>query len=955
DDLHWADETTLLLLQYMVRNLDRDRILLVGTYRDMELERTHPLSETIAALRRGTRFDRVLLRGMHRDEVGELIATASGQPPPDNFIDAVHEVSEGNPFFVAEILRNLVESGAIREEDGRYVGEPEEVLANLPEGVREVVGRRLDRLSDDTNKLLAVGSAMPGGFTLEVTALVAGFDLDRALDLLDEALDALVLTERSDAPGVYEFNHALIRQSLYGELSTPRRVRMHQRIGEALEERFANHVDAHLPELAYHFFQAAPGGNRAKAKDFAVRAGDRALESAAYEEAVRYFDMALQVVDLDDAVDPSERGEVLLRLLDAGFLAGSSEADVIEQTLTEVLDCARRADDTDLFTRVVLKVGFRRYGGSYHRDDYFELILLEALDRVDEGDHFTRAEIFSALVRQLFIHDVDTAAGFAQKAMSEAGASGDPGAQTRAMHAATVTMLPGTEEVEYRERLLALAEKADDIEMQFTAATSLHMSCLHAGRRQEMDAAIEKLRVAVVRLRSLRFEAGLGSIEAMVMAIDGRFADAEAQLLATLDLGRRMDSELAIANTGIGLYQVYRELGRLGELLSATRRAAGGADALASWRAGLISLLTEVGSTDEAAALLADFDLTTIPDDVVRLYTLCALAESAARVRDTAMATRLRSLLDEHGGTHVSIAGIAYWGATDRYIGLLDHALGEFDAAVDRHRRALAQHEAFRAPSWVARSQLDLARSLIDGGAEGDRLEARRLLDASLSAAQSLGAARLVEEALTEKLAMQGLAGSDPGTSIDLVAAAVEADRNNLTEAASADGRVTVAFSDIEGYTALTERVGDERSQEILHAHNDVIRGALAAHGGNEVKSQGDGFMVVFDRPGDAIRWAVDVHQQMATRAFGDDVDALRVRIGMHEGAVITENEDFYGRTVILAARVGARAAGGTTLVTDHLRSLLDDDVNSFGPPLDVELKGLSGTHRLHPVTDCRW
>ena len=324
DDLHWADEPTLLLLQYLARNIERDRILVIGTYRDMELDRTHPLSETIAVLRRGDLMERVLLRGLLREEVAALIEATGGQPPPETFVDAVYEVSEGNPFFVAEILRNLVESGAIRVEDGRYVGDPESIAANLPEGVREVVGRRLDRLSEEANALLSVGSAMPGGFDLDICASVAGFDIDRALDLLDEALAAAVLTERTVAPGTYEFNHALIRQALYGELSTPRRVRMHQRIGEAIEAKHADRLDPHLTELAYHFFQAAPGGEAERARAYARRAGDRAIEAAAYEEAARYFDMVLQVIDLDDQADPSERGDVLVRLLEATVARGNT-------------------------------------------------------------------------------------------------------------------------------------------------------------------------------------------------------------------------------------------------------------------------------------------------------------------------------------------------------------------------------------------------------------------------------------------------------------------------------------------------------------------------------------------------------------------------------------------------------------------------------------------------------
>ncbi len=485
DDLHWADEPTLLLLQYLARNIGRDRILVIGTYRDMELDRTHPLSDTIAVLRRGDLMERVLLRGLVREEVAALIEATGGQPPPEAFVDAVYEVSEGNPFFVAEILRNLVESGAIRVEDGRYVGDPESIAANLPEGVREVVGRRLDRLSEEANALLSVGSAMPGGFDLDICASVAGFDIDKALDLLDEALAAAVLTERTAAAGTYEFNHALIRQALYGELSTPRRVRMHQRIGEAIEAKHADRLDPHLTELAYHFFQAAPAGETERARAYARGAGDRAIEAAAYEEAARYFDMVLQVIDLDEEADPAERGDILVRLLEATELAATRSGESRERLLDQAVACARLADDPGLFTRAVITVGRRSFGGSERADTHLIGLLREAIGRVAADDHATRADLASCLTRQLFIHDLAAAGEAAATAMEEAEASGDAAVRARAMHAATVGVLPGSEGTEFVEQLRALAEEAGDLEAQYTAVTSLLFRHLIEGRRVE--------------------------------------------------------------------------------------------------------------------------------------------------------------------------------------------------------------------------------------------------------------------------------------------------------------------------------------------------------------------------------------------------------------------------------------------------------------------------------------
>ena len=222
DDLHWADKPSLLLLSHLARRVRRSRLMLIGTYRDVELERSQQLAETIATLRRERLYERVLLRGLPLEDVKDFIEAVGGQESPGEFATLIFRETEGNPFFVAEILRHLVDTGAIRHEHGSWVGTPESVAENLPEGVREVIGRRLDGLSAGCNAALAVAAAMPGGFSIDVVGDVAGVDEETMLDYLDESLAAHVVRERRERPGTYEFSHALIRQTLYGELSTPR-------------------------------------------------------------------------------------------------------------------------------------------------------------------------------------------------------------------------------------------------------------------------------------------------------------------------------------------------------------------------------------------------------------------------------------------------------------------------------------------------------------------------------------------------------------------------------------------------------------------------------------------------------------------------------------------------------------------------------------------------------------
>ncbi len=358
DDLHWSDKPTLLLLAHLARRVRQSRLLIVGTYRDVELERSHPLAETMSTLRREHLYDRVLLRGLPVEEVRAFIEAVGGQATPDEFADLIFRETEGNPFFVAEILRHLAETGAIRHEGDAWVGTGESIAENLPEGVREVIGRRLDGLSRECNAALTVAAAMPGGFTIDVVGQVADLDEDTMLDVLDEALGAQLVRERRERPGTYEFSHALIRQTLYGELTTPRRIRMHRRLGEALEHWFTDSIDTHLPELAYHAYEAAPGGDVAKAVGYARRAGDRAMEQAAYEEAVRSYEMALQAIDLDTDPDATIRTDLLLALADASERGGDAEA--AHRVSLEAAALARTSNDPVRLARAAVA-----YAGSY--------------------------------------------------------------------------------------------------------------------------------------------------------------------------------------------------------------------------------------------------------------------------------------------------------------------------------------------------------------------------------------------------------------------------------------------------------------------------------------------------------------------------------------------------------------------------------------------------------------
>ncbi len=210
-----------------------------------------------------------------------------------------------------------------------------------------------------------------------------------------------------------------------------------------------------------------------------------------------------------------------------------------------------------------------------------------------------------------------------------------------------------------------------------------------------------------------------------------------------------------------------------------------------------------------------------------------------------------------------------------------------------------------------------------------------------------------MERVLSRKLSLQGIDVSSPQTSIEAVVSAVEAERPNLQPHAAPDGTVTVMFTDIEGSTAMTERLGDRRAQEVLRTHNAIIREQVGANEGFEVKSQGDGFMLAFSSARTALMCAIAIQQNFAIHEKAHPGEPIRVRIGLHTGEAIKEGEDFFGKTVILAARIACEASGGQILVSSLLKALVESSGEfEFGDAQEVELKGLAGVHQ---VSDVKW
>jgi predicted ATPase len=281
EDLHDADRGTLDLLLYLARNLLGARILIIGTYRDVAVDRAHPLSAALTELHRASNVARVQLHGLSADEVHRLLAETSQQTVPRPFAELVQNQTEGNPLFVRETLRFVIDTGLMERRDGalRRVGD-QSLVGRIPEGLRDAVGRRLSRLSESTNRVLSVASVIGREFQFDVLRRVLAPGPDEELEAAVEEASAAAILEEHSAVGaaiMYRFSHAFFRQTLYDEIVAPRRNRLHQQVARALEEIYARRLDEHADELAEHYSFYSDTLNLARAIHYGEVAAKHAL------------------------------------------------------------------------------------------------------------------------------------------------------------------------------------------------------------------------------------------------------------------------------------------------------------------------------------------------------------------------------------------------------------------------------------------------------------------------------------------------------------------------------------------------------------------------------------------------------------------------------------------------------------------------------------------------------
>lgn len=761
DDLHWADTSSVLALRFLAGELDHGRLLVVGAYRDLEIDHGHhPLVSAIGDLARVAR--RLPLSGLTPAEVARYIAVTIGREPEPDVVGTVSRQTGGNPLFVRELVRLAWQEGSIDS----LVAIPSATHV-MPAGVREVIARRLRLLPADAYAALEVASVAGEEFSLEVVARIAGLDRRRVLRALEHAIDARLLTGDPGAPGHYRFAHALIRDVVYQDLPTDRLASLHGRAGEVIEELYGDAAE-HLAAIASHYLHAAPLGGEERALRYAQRAGERAMAMLGWEEAAGYFERALGVLDLEPAAaDVDRRCDLQLSLGDARVRAGETEA--ARRAFLAAADLARAGSDALRLAGAALGLG--RASPIWGLDPELVELLEQARDGLGvHGDAPLRARVLARLAQaQYYMVADDVRDALSSEAIEVARASGDDGALADALTARRV--LWGPDDLSGRaaltEELMAVARRMGDLDLDLRARSWGVVDLVETGDLGAARIQIHRHAGLAGRLRQPAHVRDGVVWRAMEALLDGRLDDAAALADEALAIGEQIQDPGARAIYGVQKVMILVEQAdpeRLEEAVTLAREGSEVHPDIPAWRALLAFAEARAGRLEDARA---DLERATgdgfadVPRDAVFLVTLAHCADAAAITGHREIAASLRRLLDPYGDRWVVIdRGLACKGSTQRLIGLLDGMLGDLDSSVERLDRALTRHLRVGARALAARNRRELASALLTRRATGDAERAASLLAEAETDAHRLGMSGLLAEIALARSGSVGAASS---------------------------------------------------------------------------------------------------------------------------------------------------------------------------------------------------
>jgi predicted ATPase len=741
DDLHAADAASLVLLRFVSELVGQAPVVLVGSYREREAQ-AHERSELFAEL---ARFGpRLALHGLELGDVEAYVHGVTGQEASRSAAARLHVLTGGNPFFLGEVLR-LVEPEGLN-------GEGADSVRPVPEEVRVLLRRRLADLSPDAISALGVAAVVGREFQLKVLERTSELGVARLLDVLDEASEAGVIAEDPALPRRYAFVHELVRETLYEDLAPATRLELHARIGAVLQESYRGDLDPHLSEIARHLAAAVPLGDADAAIDYLVRAGDRAADQLAYEEAGVHYEHALALLGGDREATQKRRCELLLALGDARWRAGDMRA--ARASFEEAADLARRLDDGEMLARAAL--GYVIGLGGFLLFARFEAgvtgagLLEEALAALPEEDSPLRAAILARLAIEIYhSSDVERRVRLSSEAVEMSRRLGDSEAVVTALHArhwalGSPEMIQ--ERLENTREMLALAAETGNQEFAFLAHNSRFHCFLELCDGPAIDQEIAAVADLAEHIHQPFYRWHAVCLQVIRAVLDGRFADAERLAQNALHFARVRHSEYA------GYVYEYAQLiaiqwaqGVLGEHTREVEEHGERFLWIPRWRNAMAAA---EGDDPSAAAAEIEREASRGFGDLERdgfwMLRLCALADACVTVSDTRRARRIYELLQPFADRNATALTQLPFGPVALRLAKLAALLERWDEAEAYFEIALERCELLGARAVRARVLLDYGAALQAEGRAGDAERAAGLLAEARRLSEDLGLAGLL-------------------------------------------------------------------------------------------------------------------------------------------------------------------------------------------------------------------
>ena len=736
DDLHWADRPTLLLLDFLINSTDGSGRSIVGTYRTTDLGRAHPLADMLGKLRTEDVVSVIDLRGLTLGDVHDLVRLRPDIEGGELLAPVIHQATQGNALFVRETIRHVAEVGGAD-------------LSRIPQGVREVVGRRLARLSTECDSLLHVAAVAGREFNLGVVAGVADVGDDDAVAALAEIVRARIVAEVPGTVDQYAFSHEVVRETLLSELTASRRVRIHRRIAEALERRYGPTPGDHVGELALHFSEAGDNGDPAKAITYSRIAGDRALRVRAFEEASAHFERAIEIAERLAGDEPSPGTLFRLLLGAAQAHIGTPDVPRASARIKAAMDVARAHRDASMLAEASISlVPMEGWVPFMFTDLIHGLVagMIEALPGLADGP--LRVDVLARLAGHPSSHIlVKQRLAWAEEAVALAEGIGDPRARTTALIGWRWALFgPDSpeEQLAAAREIAARGRDLDDPGITYIGHYSAIPALIEIGDVKGLDAEVALLAQVADRLGDPGPKLATLFVRTMQAMLAGSIDEAE-RLAGDVEKAAAPAHPSAALYASVGQYGMIRRLqGRLDELVEPTRHIISiDNDHSPTLAHTLMALLAEVGRLDESRAMwdrMTDEDFDTENLGPVLVLTLRHLSVTCAALGDGRRAARLYDLLLPYAGRNIRV-GFAEGclGPVDRVLGLLATTSGRWALAAGHFNAALATARHMGAIPFILETNCDLAQMLLRRSAAGDPERAGGLLDEVAESADRLG------------------------------------------------------------------------------------------------------------------------------------------------------------------------------------------------------------------------